>query len=48
MLVRDSVVVDRNNSQETEGYEIMWLEVEAGELMPRPSVVTRFITLRGI
>ena len=48
MLVKNSLVVGSNNSQETEGYKIMWLEVEAGELMPRPSVVTRFITLRGI
>jgi len=47
MLVKNSLVVG-SNSQETEGYKIMWLEVEAGELMPRPSVVTRFITLRGI
>ena len=48
MLVKNSLVVGSNNSQETGGYKILSLEVEAGALIPRPSVVTRFITLRGI
>lgn len=43
---KKSLVVSSNNSQETEGYKIMWLELDTGELFPCPSVVTRFITLR--